>query len=467
MARVLIVDDELPLRRLLKGVLTDDGHEVAEAAGAAAARDVLLSGIFDVVVTDQRMPDGSGSEVMAFCHEQDASLPVIMMTAYASVDLAVEVMRGGAFDFISKPFQPAVVRSCIRRAAEQTRLLRDNRRLRGEIRQLRTNDLVGESAAMLAVKEQIRKVAPTKATVVIQGETGTGKELVARAIHDGCPRAAAPFIAVNCAAMAETLLESELFGHEKGAFTGADRARAGVFEAADGGTLFLDEAGDMPPSLQAKLLRVLMDGRFCRVGATKERRADVRVIAASHRNLLRAAEEGTFREDLYYRLAVFTISLPPLRERPEDLAPIATALLGKIRKDLGTTPQQLSKEALGALKRYAFPGNVRELRNILERAAILADGEEIGPEHLTLGGSVRGGGEPANSLDGLAGALLRGGLGEGGLKAALEEVERSVVARSLADANGVQAEAARRLGMSKSDFFYRVQKYGLGAEGEG
>lgn len=462
MARVLIVDDELPLRRLLRGVLTDDGHEVAEASGAAGAREALLTSIFDVVVTDQRMPDGSGLELVSFCREQDPSLPVIMMTAYASVDLAVEVMRAGAFDFISKPFQPEVVRSCIRRAAEQTRLRRDNRRLRGEIRQLRTSDLVGESGAMLTVKDQIRKVAPTRATVLIQGETGTGKELVARAIHDGSPRAAAPFIAVNCAAMAETLLESELFGHEKGAFTGADRARPGVFEAADTGTLFLDEAGDMPPSLQAKLLRVLMDGRFSRVGSTHERRADVRVIVASHRNLLRAVEEGRFREDLYYRLAVFTISLPPLRDRTDDIEPVAKALLEKIRKDLGTAPQHLASEAFDALKRYPFPGNVRELRNILERAAILADGEEIGPAHLALGGGGRSGGDLASTPDSLAGALLRGGLGEGGLKAALEEVERATVARALAEASGVQAEAARRLGMSKSDFFYRVQKYGLG-----
>ena len=461
MARVLVVDDEGPLRRLLGSVLADDGHEVTEASGAEEARRALASGVFDVVITDQRMPDGSGSELMAHCQELDASLPVIMITAYASVDLAVEVMRAGAFDFLPKPFQPEVVRSCVRRAAEQTRLRRDNKRLRGEIRQLRASDLVGESAAMVAVKEQIRKVAPTKATVLVQGETGTGKELVARAIHDGSPRAAAPFVAINCAAMAETLLESELFGHEKGAFTGADRARVGMFEAADGGSLFLDEAGDMPLTLQAKLLRVLMDGRFSRVGSTSERRSDVRVIAASHRDLRRAIEQGKFREDLYYRLAVFTISLPPLRERLEDLPAIAQALLGRIRKDLGVAPRRISADALAAMGNYMFPGNVRELRNILERAAILADGEEICPEHLSLGGGRRGGAEPAGTPDGLAGALLRAGLGEGGLKVALEELEKATIKRMLAEADGVQAEAARRLGMSKSDFFYRVQKYGL------
>lgn len=461
MARVLIVDDERPLRRLLKGVLEDAGHEVLEAAGVSVAREVLTSAVVDVVVTDQRMPDGSGVELLSFAHELDSSLPVVMMTAYASVDLAVEVMRAGAFDFIAKPFQPEVVRSCIKRAAEQARLQRDNQRLSGEIRQLRTSDLIGESRGMLAVKAQIQKVAPTRATVLIHGETGTGKELVARAIHDGSPRATAPFIAVNCAALAETLLESELFGHEKGAFTGADRARSGLFEAADGGTLFLDEAGDMPPSLQSRLLRVLMDGRFSRVGSNHERRVDVRVIVASHRDLLQAVRDGRFREDLYYRLAVFTISLPALRDRCEDIEAVAEALLVKIRRELATEARRLSSEALTALKRYAFPGNVRELRNILERAAILADGEDIMASHLALGGAQGESPERGGTPDGLAAALLQGMLGEGGLKGALEEIERAVVVRALVDAGGVQAEAARRLGMSKSDFFYRVQKYGL------
>jgi DNA-binding NtrC family response regulator len=464
MARVLIVDDERPLRRLLMGVLKDDGHEVSEAGGVAEAREVLASGVFDVVVTDQRMPDGTGTELMESCQDLDPSLPVVMVTAFASVDLAVEVMRAGAFDFLPKPFQPEVVRSCIRRAAEQSRLRRDNSRLRGEIRQLRTSELVGNSAAMRSVKDQVRRVAPTKATVLIQGETGTGKELVARAIHDSSPRSAAPFIAVNCAAMAETLLESELFGHEKGAFTGADRPRSGVFEAADGGTLFLDEAGDMPASLQSKLLRVLMDGRFSRVGSTRERRSDVRIIAASHHDLQARVEEGLFREDLYYRLAVFTIVIPPLRERLEDLELMANALLSRIRDDLGQGPVRVSRDAMESLRAYTFPGNVRELRNILERAAILADSEELGPEALSLAnGYQRDSTAMLSGPDAIALSLLKGGLPEGGLKAALEEIERAIVTNALRESNGIQAEAARRLGMSKSDFFYRVQKYGLQA----
>lgn len=461
MAHVLIVDDEIPLRRLLKSLLTEVGHEVTEASGITEAREFLASSMFDVVVTDQRMADGKGTDLLSYCHEMDASLPVIMITAYASVDLAVEVMRAGAFDFVSKPFQPEAVRSSIRRAAEQTRLKRDNYRLRRELRQIWANELVGESAAMLQVKAQIGKVARTKATVLIEGETGTGKELVARAIHDSSPRAAAPFIAINCASMAETLLESELFGHEKGAFTGALQARAGVFEAADNGTLFLDEAGDMPPALQSKLLRVLMDGRYTRVGTTKERHADVRIIAASHRNLLRAVEEGQFREDLYYRLAVFTISLPPLRERPDDIQAIADALLAKIIKNIALPTRRLSPEALNALRAYSFPGNVREMRNILERAAILAEGETIGVEHLALGKGLPIQAGPSTPKS-LADSLLRQGLPEGGLKVALEEIERAMIERALALAHGVQAEAARQLGMAKSDFFYRLQKYGLG-----
>lgn len=463
MAHVLIVDDEIPLRRLLKSVLTEDGHEVTEASGVAEAWELLGANMVDVVVTDQRMADGKGSELLVYCQDMDSSLPVIMITAYASVDLAVEVMRAGAFDFVSKPFQPEAVRSSIRRAAEQTRLKRDNHRLRGELRQIWANDLVGESAAMLEVKAQIGKVARTKATVLIQGETGTGKELVARAIHDSSPRAAAPFIAINCGSMAESLLESELFGHEKGAFTGALQARAGVFEAADNGTLFLDEAGDMPPALQSKLLRVLMDGRYTRVGTTKERQADVRIIAASHRNLLRAVAEGQFREDLYYRLAVFTISLPPLRERPDDIAAIADALLAKIIKNIGIPLRQLSKDALSALQAYSFPGNVREMRNILERAAILAEGETIGVEHLALGKGLTNQAGPTTPTT-LADALLRQGLPDGGLKVALEEIERAMIERALTHAHGVQAEAARQLGMAKSDFFYRLQKYGLGRQ---
>ncbi len=466
MALILVVDDEAPLRRLLRSVLKDDGHEVMEADGVGSALEVLEHEQFDLVLTDQKMGRERGTDLIARCSRQDASLPVVMITAYASVELAVEAMRAGAFDFISKPFEPEVVRSCVRRAAEQSQLRRDNRRLRGEIAQLRAGDFVGVSPPMLALKEQLLKVAPTKATVLIQGETGSGKELVARAIHEGSGRAAASFIAVNCAALSETLLESELFGHERGAFTGADQLRVGVFEAAHGGTLFLDEAGDMPAALQVKLLRVLMDGRFTRVGSTQERRADVRLLVASHRDLREAVSSGTFREDLYYRLAVVTLFVPPLRERAEDVEPLSRHLLQRTCGELGIATKRLSGEAEAALRGYRYPGNVRELRNILERAAILSEGETIGLKDLP---SLGPGGERSQEAtpEGLARLILSRQMAEGGLRGLMEKIECAAVVQALAESGGVQAEAARQLGMSRSDLFYRVQKYGLGSVGGG
>jgi len=304
--------------------------------------------------------------------------------------------------------------------------------------------LVGESSAMQQVFSTIMKVAPTTATVLITGETGTGKELVARGLHRASPRANAAFLAVNCAGFTETLLESELFGHERGAFTGADRARQGVFEAAHRGTLFLDEAGEMPPSLQAKLLRVLVDGRITHVGATASRTVDVRIVAATHRDLLQAVRDGAFREDLYYRLAVVPISLPPLRDRREDIPFLIAHLLEAVTRDLRLPARSITPEAVVALQAYDFPGNVRELRNLLERAAILARGSRIDVRDLPpLAPSVA-----ASEAD-------------GGLRAQLEHLERTLVARALADAGGVQAEAARRLGLSRSHLAYRLRRLGL------
>jgi DNA-binding NtrC family response regulator len=445
LARVLLVDDEPNLRRILGTILRPAGYEVSEAGSAAEARRAFAAGAWDVIVLDQKLPDGDGTTLLVEMRAADPVVPVLVLTAFATVELAVSAMRAGAFDVIAKPFVPEAILAAIGRAAERTEILRENDRLKGQLRDLSgRGELVGESEPMTRVRELVARVGPTDATVLITGETGTGKELVARGLHRASPRANAAFLAVNCAGFTETLLESELFGHERGAFTGADRARQGVFEAAHRGTLFLDEAGEMPPSLQAKLLRVLVDGRITHVGATASRTVDVRIVAATHRDLLQAVRDGAFREDLYYRLAVVPISLPPLRDRREDIPFLIAHLLEAVTRDLRLPARSITPEAVVALQAYDFPGNVRELRNLLERAAILARGSRIDVRDLPpLAPSVA-----ASEAD-------------GGLRAQLEHLERTLVARALADAGGVQAEAARRLGLSRSHLAYRLRRLGL------
>jgi len=457
MARLLVVDDEANMRRVLGSILAADGHEVVEAEGVRAAQRAFEGSPFDLVLTDQRMADGDGLALLASCREVDPTVPVVVMTAYATVELAVEAMKIGAFDFVPKPFQPDAVRAVVRRACERTELVRENERLRGQVRRLaQSAGLLGGSAAMRSVHDLVARVAPTNATVLVQGETGTGKELVARAIHDASPRAARPFVAVNCAGFAETLLESELFGHERGAFTGADRARQGVFEAAHTGTLFLDEAGEMGLPLQAKLLRVLTNGEVVRVGATAPRRVDVRIVAATNRDLNAMVAAGTFREDLYYRLAVFPIAVPPLRERREDVPLLAAHFLALAGRELNTPARSLSAGAMARLAAYGYPGNVRELRNLIERATILARGAVIEAEDLPLG--------PAPEPEAAEEALFRGLPESVELGPTLHLIERRLVQRALASAQGVQAEAARRLGISRSLLAYKLKALGIAPE---
>src|SRR5450631_264213 len=347
MGRILLVDDEPNMRRILASNLRMDQHQISEADGVEAAQRMLEAHDFDVVITDQKMPDGEGLTVLASAHESDPTLPVVLLTAVATIELAVESMRKGAFDFLTKPFQPEVVRATVRRACERTSLLRENILLKDAVVRLEgTSEIYGDSLAVRDVRERIARVAPTHATVLITGETGTGKELVALAIHRNSPRAAKPFVAVNCAAFTETLLESELFGHEKGAFTGADRMRLGLFEAAHEGTLFLDEAGEMSPATQAKLLRVLTDGKVLRVGSTKPRDVDVRVLVATHRDLEERARRGTFRQDLYYRLAVVPISIPPLRKRPEDVPGLCEQFCRDVSRELKVPIRHISARAM-------------------------------------------------------------------------------------------------------------------------
>lgn len=453
MAQILIIDDEANMRRILRLILEEAGHSVTEAAGVDSGRRSIAANQFDLVITDKKMPDGDGFEILRHCREHEPSLPVVLLTAFATVELAVEAMQAGAFDFISKPFVPEVVTAVAKRATERARLLRENEALREEVkRHAGPEEIVGVSPAMRSLRETIGRVALTNATVLITGETGTGKELVARAIHRASLRSKETFLAVNCAAVSEQLLESELFGHEKGSFTGADQARKGFFEAADRGTLFLDEAGEMSLGLQAKLLRVLTNGEFMRVGATTPRSADVRVIVATNRDLKRKVGEGTFREDLFYRVAVVPIEVPPLRERREDIPVLIESLLREIVRDLKIPPKSIDAAAVAKLRNYDFPGNIRELRNLLERACILARGETIFENELRV--------QPGTAEDAKQKWIAQ--LPESiSLARQLESIERDLLQRAIKASDGVQAEAARRLGISRSDIAYKLRKYGL------
>jgi DNA-binding NtrC family response regulator len=460
-SRILIVDDEPSMRKILASNLAQDQHIVTQAAGVAEARAYLSANQFDAVITDQKMLDGQGLDVLACARDVDPTLSVVFLTAFATVELAVESMRQGAFDFITKPFQPEVVRATADRACEHTDLLRENGLLRLTVDRLEgSGEMFGSSPAILAVREMIARVAPTNATVLITGETGTGKELVARAIHKSSSRAQKPFIPVNCAAFTETLLESELFGHEKGAFTGADRLRQGLFEAAHEGTLFLDEAGEMSPATQAKLLRVLADGKVLRVGSTKPRDVDVRVLVATHRDLEERTRQGTFRQDLYYRLAVVPIQIPPLRERRQDIPGLCELFCRDVARVLKLPIRRLSARALERLKGYDFPGNIRELRNLIERALILSVGPEIGPDDFPV---VRLDGKAAPESNGKFGwiASMPDAID---LREFIEHVEKELILRALKSAEGVQAEAARHLHLSRSDLAYKLAKHEIKTE---
>jgi DNA-binding NtrC family response regulator len=462
MGRILLVDDEPSMRRILTSNLRPDQHEIWEATGVLDAQRSLAANDFDVVVTDQRMPDGDGSTVMASTQEVDSAISVIFLTAVASIELAVESMRHGAFDFLTKPFQPEVVRATVRRACERTRLLRENVLLKDRVVRLEgASEIYGESETIREVRERIARVAPTLATVLITGETGTGKELVARAVHRHSTRALKPFVAVNCAAFTETLLESELFGHEKGSFTGADRSHQGLFEAAHEGTLFLDEVGEMSLAAQAKLLRILTDGQLMRVGSARARKVDVRVLVATHRNLEQRVRENLFREDLFYRLAVVPIHLPPLRDRCEDIPGLSEMFCGQIATELKVRRRHMSPEALERLQEYQFPGNLRELRNLIERAYILTSDLEIRIEDLPV---VRSGEMvPTNGEESKRSghSVPLSAPDSFDLTELLERTEKELILQTLSSTGGTQAEAARRMGLSRSALAYKLNKYGI------
>jgi len=436
--RILIVEDEAVIRAAVKRLLVRHGLEVEEAGSVADARSHHDLASFDLVIADLRLPGAPGTDIIEAC----GATPVLIMTSYGSVRSAVESMKLGAADYITKPFDHDELVLTVRRLLEQSRLARQARALKRDLeRDYPVGGMIGQSPAMQEVFDRVRKVAPTDTTVLIQGESGTGKELVARALHDLSARREAPIVAVNCAAIPESLLESELFGHEKGAFTGAVASQRGLVEAADGGTLFLDEIGELPAAAQGRLLRVLQEGEIRRVGSPHARMVNVRLIAATHRNLQQRVSEGFFRADLYFRLHVMEIHLPPLRERQEDIEALALFLLDKTCRRLNRPAARFSDDALAAIRAHAWPGNVRELENAIERAVILSDGGPITPAMLAIGGPQSGSAT---------------GAPEG---ASLEEYFRRFVLEH--QGRLTETEIARRLGMSRKSLWERRQRLGL------
>jgi DNA-binding NtrC family response regulator len=371
MAKILVVDDQDMMRDSLAATLVREGHEVIAATDGAAAVTRLNGGKFDMMITDLKMPKMTGIELLAEAKKLRPEMPVVLMTAFATVSTAVEAMKLGAYDYIQKPFDGDEIKHLVDRTLEHNRLIRENQALRSMAEVSSPRPLIGSGEAMAEVKKKIDLVARSNATVLIRGESGTGKEVVARAIHNASDRKDRPMLAVNCAALSESLLESELFGHEKGAFTGADRMRRGRFELADGGTLLLDEISEIAPALQAKLLRVLQENAFERVGSSLTQSVDVRVIATTNRDLEDAVEEGKFRQDLFYRLNVVPIELPPLRERVEDIPELCRHFLHNVAKREQNAFRHIEPEAIRVLQKYPWPGNVRELQNIMERATVL------------------------------------------------------------------------------------------------
>jgi len=458
MPRILVADDSDAMRDGMVLTLSRAGHEVQGVKGGAEAVAAYARRHAEVVITDLRMIPVDGVEVVRRLRELDPEATIVLVTAHGSVAAAVEAMRAGATDFVEKPFAPellvARVEKAVAIAAERRRSRVAHARAAAleedRARETGSSGLLGESPPLRQLREQVRRVAAADATVLVLGESGTGKELVARALHQASRRRDGPFVSVSCAALPESLLESELFGHEKGAFTGAVRRKIGRFELADGGTLFLDEVGELPPAVQVKLLRVLQERRFERVGGEETLEVDVRLISATNRDLPRRVKEGQFREDLYYRLAIVPLSLPPLRERPGDVALLAGHFLEKHAGRIGRRLEGFSPEALALLDRHAWPGNVRELENAVQQAMVFAEGPLIGAADL-----------PAALRDASRGLPLP--TGERGLPEILEELERQLLVSAMERARGVKAEAARLLGLKPSALYYKLEKYGIGS----
>ncbi len=463
-ARILVVDDEASLRQMMEVLLRRVGHEVALASGVHEAAEILTGSQvpYDLVVTDLMMADGTGLEVIDKARGVSNDTQVIVVTAHGSVETAVEAMRRGAYGYLEKPLSVSAARAGVEKALEKRELLRTNASLRTIVRSMQPapegGALIGRSPTFQAAMALAHKVAPSKASVLITGQTGTGKELFARAIHQWSDRKDQPFLVVNCGAIPENLMESELFGHEKGAFTSATSRHEGVFKKADRGTLFLDEVGELPMSLQVKLLRALQERKIRSVGGVQEVPVDVRIVAATNRDLPQMVRDKTFREDLYYRLNVMRIHLPPISERREDLETLIEHFRLKFTQEQGKPNLTFSPEARRAMLGYAWPGNVRELENAVERAVTLAQTvihvDDLPPE--VLGPSMRGAAEPIG--------LPAGGMD---LEATLERIERSLIRQALERSGGVRTRAAQILGLTFRSLRYRLQKLGMANDSQG
>jgi DNA-binding NtrC family response regulator len=455
---VLLVEDKDSLRAMLRHALESQGHEVIEARDEAEAIAELRRSRPGVVLTDLKLPAGDGFGVLRAAKELDPELQVVVMTAYGSIQDAVRAMREGAMDFLAKPVDPDHLLLMVERAIAQRRMLTEYTLLKQELAERRgAPRIIGEDPGLRQVTQQLQRASTSDATVLLEGESGTGKELFARALHVLSPRADGPFVAINCAAIPETLLETELFGHEKGAFTGASARKLGRFEVAHRGTLFLDEVGDLPLGLQAKILRALEEKRFERVGGTQSIQVDARVVAATNRNLKARVAERQFRDDLYFRLSVFPILIPPLRERPGDIAMLARTFTERFCRELNKAPLVLSPAALDAMRGYPWPGNVRELQNCIERAVILCDDEAIHPRHLNLTSrELRGEAAPAawDQID------LSGSLADA-LHRTSREVEQRKIRHALGEGAGDRTRAAALLQISPKVLDQKMKDYGI------
>jgi DNA-binding NtrC family response regulator len=446
---ILVVEDEPKMRRLLELQLGEEGFDLRTAADAETGLQLLNKEKFDLIVTDFKLPGMNGLEFLQAAKRVNAEIPVVIMTAHGTIESAVEAMKNGASDYVLKPFSLAELVLVIRKELASTLLRQENRTLREALGQrYQYENIVARGEKMQAVLALVERVAPTNSTVLIGGESGVGKDLIARAIHEHSRRASGPFVKINSTAIPETLLESELFGYEKGAFSGATSMKPGKFELADKGTLFLDEIGDIPGAIQVKLLRVLQERDFERLGGTKTLKVDVRLIAATNRDLRAALEEGTFREDLYYRLNVVAIDIPPLRDHKEDIPPLAEFFLQKYARESNKKMEGITPAAVKLLMDYHWPGNVRELQNIIERSVTLSTGTKLDVADIHLDSpSQRGAATGSNPV-------LPAGM-------TLEQWEQEIIREALREANGNKSQAARALGLSRNALRYRLSQMGV------